>query len=70
MNEKKKENMELAPKTPETANPFGMMRRFTKENEEMRRGAVWFVGARHRHDAANVFDETGFVRQAARHAFG
>ena len=27
--------MELAPKTPETANPFGMMRRFTKDMERL-----------------------------------
>ena len=32
---KKKEKMELAPKTPETANPFGMMRRFTKDMERL-----------------------------------
>lgn len=35
MDEKKKENMELAPKTSETANPFQMMRRFTQDMERM-----------------------------------
>ena len=35
MNEKTKENMELAPKTPETVNPFQMMRRFTQDMERM-----------------------------------
>ena len=30
-----KEKMELAPKSPETANPFGMMRRFTKDMERL-----------------------------------
>ena len=35
MNEKKTENMELASKTPETANPFQMMRRFTGEMERL-----------------------------------
>lgn len=30
-----KEKMELAPKTPETGNPFGMMRRFTKDMERL-----------------------------------
>ena len=34
MNEKK-EKTELAPKTPETGNPFGMMRRFTKDMERL-----------------------------------
>jgi hypothetical protein len=31
----KKEKKELAPKTPETGNPFGMMRRFTKDMERL-----------------------------------
>ena len=31
----KKEKMELAPKSPETVNPFGMMRRFTKDMERL-----------------------------------
>jgi HSP20 family protein len=35
MKNKKKEKMELAPKTPEHANPFGMMRRFTKDMERL-----------------------------------
>ena len=35
MKEKKKEKMELTQKTPETANPFGMMRRFTKDMERL-----------------------------------
>jgi HSP20 family protein len=35
MNNKKKENVELAPKTPETANPFQMMRRFTMDMERL-----------------------------------
>ena len=35
MKNKKKEKMELAQKTPETANPFGMMRRFTKDMERL-----------------------------------
>ena len=35
MKNKKKEKMELAPKTSETANPFGMMRRFTKDMERL-----------------------------------
>jgi HSP20 family protein len=35
MKSKKKEKMELAQKTPETANPFGMMRRFTKDMERL-----------------------------------
>ena len=35
MKNKKKENVELAPKTPETANPFQMMRRFTMEMERL-----------------------------------
>jgi HSP20 family protein len=35
MKNKKKEKMELAPKTPERANPFGMMRRFTKDMERL-----------------------------------
>src|ERR1700752_71785 len=46
------------------------MWRRANENEEMRRGAVWFVCARHRYDAANVLDESGLVRQMAGHAFG
>jgi HSP20 family protein len=33
--EKKKGNMEVALKTPETANPFQMMRRFTKDMEQL-----------------------------------
>jgi HSP20 family protein len=35
MKAKKKEKMELAPKTPERANPFQMMRRFTKDMERL-----------------------------------
>ena len=35
MKNEKKEKMELAPKTPETGNPFGMMRRFTKDMERL-----------------------------------
>ena len=35
MKNNKKENMELAPKTPEMVNPFQMMRRFTKDMERM-----------------------------------
>ena len=35
MNDKNTEKMELAPKTPETVNPFWMMRRFTKDMERM-----------------------------------
>ena len=35
MKKKKKEKMELAKKTPETANPFEMMRRFTKDMERL-----------------------------------
>ncbi|HEX3250866.1 MAG TPA: Hsp20/alpha crystallin family protein [Pyrinomonadaceae bacterium] len=35
MKNEKKEKMELAPKTPETANPFGVMRRFTKDMERL-----------------------------------
>lgn len=35
MKEKEKETMELAPKTPEMANPFQMMRRFTKDMERL-----------------------------------
>ena len=35
MKNEKKEKMEMAPKSPETANPFGMMRRFTKDMERM-----------------------------------
>src|SRR5690349_21595599 len=35
MKEKTKENVELAPRTPEMANPFQMMRRFTKNMERM-----------------------------------
>ena len=35
MKNKKKDKMELAQKTPETANPFGMMRRFTKDMERL-----------------------------------
>lgn len=35
MKEKKKEKMELAQKTPEMVNPFGMMRRFTKDMERL-----------------------------------
>jgi HSP20 family protein len=35
MKNKKKEKMELAQKTPETVNPFGMMRRFTKDMERL-----------------------------------
>jgi HSP20 family protein len=35
MKHKKREKMELAPKTPETANPFQMMRRFTRDMESL-----------------------------------
>ena len=35
MKNEKKEKMELAPKFPETAYPFGMMRRFTKDMERL-----------------------------------
>ena len=35
MKNEEKEKMELAPKTPETANPFGMMRRFTKDMDRL-----------------------------------
>ena len=35
MKNEKKEKMELAPKSPETANPFGMRRRFTKDMERL-----------------------------------
>ena len=44
MNEKKKENMELAPKTRETVNPFQMMRRFSKDMERLFEnfGGLWF----------------------------
>ena len=35
MKNEEKEKMELAPKTPGTANPFGMMRRFTKDMERL-----------------------------------
>lgn len=35
MKEEKKGNMELTPKTPETVNPFQMMRRFTKDMEQL-----------------------------------
>jgi len=35
MKDKKKEKMELAPKTSEMVNPFGMMRQFTKDMERL-----------------------------------
>ncbi len=35
MKNDKKEKMELAPKSPEKANPFGMRRRFTKDMERL-----------------------------------
>ena len=35
MKKEKKEKMELTPKTPEMGNPFGMMRRFTKDMERL-----------------------------------
>lgn len=35
MKNEKTEKVELAPKTPETANPFQMMRRFTKDMERL-----------------------------------
>ena len=35
MKNEEKEKMELAPKTPETGNPFRMMRRFTKDMERL-----------------------------------
>ena len=35
MKNKTKEKMELAPKTPETVNPFQMMRRFAKDMEQL-----------------------------------
>jgi HSP20 family protein len=35
MKDKKKEKMELARKTPDTINPFQMMRRFTKDMERL-----------------------------------
>src|SRR2546430_496260 len=35
--------------------------------EEMRRGAIWLVGARHRNDAPDVFDFAWFVRNSVRH---
>ena len=35
MKDKKEEKMELAQKTPEMVNPFGMMRRFTKDMERL-----------------------------------
>ena len=35
MKNKKKEKMELAQKTPETANPFGMMRRSRQGMERL-----------------------------------
>lgn len=35
MKNKKQEKMELAQKSPETVNPFGMMRRFTKDMERL-----------------------------------
>lgn len=35
MKNENKEKMELAPKTPERAYPFGMMRRFTKDMERL-----------------------------------
>ena len=35
MKDKKKENVELVQKTPETVNPFQMMRRFTKDMERL-----------------------------------
>ena len=35
MKNKKREKMELAQRSPETANPFGMMRRFTKDMERL-----------------------------------
>jgi HSP20 family protein len=35
MKNEKEEKMELAPKTPEMGNPFGMMRRFTKDMERL-----------------------------------
>ena len=38
MKDKKTEKMELERKTPETANPFQMMRRFTKDMERMFEG--------------------------------
>lgn len=34
MKDKTKGNMELARKTPETVNPFQMMRRFTKNMDQ------------------------------------
>jgi HSP20 family protein len=42
MKEKNTEKMELAPKTPETVNPFWMMRRFTKDMERMFEGFPGF----------------------------
>jgi len=38
MNDKKREKMELERRTPEMANPFQMMRRFTKDMERMFEG--------------------------------
>lgn len=35
MKENRNEKMELAPKTPETVNPFQLMRRFTKDMERL-----------------------------------
>src|SRR5688572_23232393 len=35
MKDKKREKVELAPTTPETVNPFQMMRRFTKDMERL-----------------------------------
>ena len=42
MKEKETERMELAPLTPEMANPFQLMRRFTKEMERMFEGFPGF----------------------------
>ena len=42
MKDNKKENMELAQKTPETVNPFQMMRRFTQDMERMFEGFQGF----------------------------
>src|SRR5215207_7184991 len=41
---------------------------WSNENEEVCRRTVWFISARHRDNAAHVFDQTWFVRNLASHS--
>src|SRR5688500_13234755 len=58
--------LELARHLRSTLFPYTTL--FRSKNEKVSSRAIRFITARHRNDPAHVFDDSGFVRQPARHS--